>query len=318
MSGASAAAERNNECGFVHLDKSLAFTLDDADISLEPHCEASSCTAEPELGEVNNAEADELAHHLQDEVLSLKEGIPNASDDSSICSLEQSDGFESSCVGALVTGSHSMLGHTEKAVEAFSECGSLVAEPLECSRDCSVLSYLSVAINDKAHGTLRLLYCSEVKITRQVSAGLAKVIDCLAGKYSNWSWKAGKGASEAESKLSSPSTECVTLTSHNGTLSPSPEAGVVAKCCNAQAESISCNAQAESIRDKAFNKFNKSLLVRVREYLDNFSDQVIDEGGPFYLPIPAEVLLSDAERSKFHAMCEVMADGSSRLRARGM
>ena len=86
--------------------------------------------------------------------------------------------------------------------------------------------------------------------------------------------------------------------------------------CSVAEKQDCCNCQAESIRDKAFNKFNKSLLLRAQEYLDNFLGHVGNQRGPFYLPIPADVLLSEAERPKFQAMCEVVAGGSW-LRARG-
>ena len=269
MSVASAA--QHNECGFVLLDKSLAFTLNDADISIGSHCKASSGIWMPEHGDLSNADVDELTHHLQNEALSLKEGSSNADDDSSICRSEQPEGFESSCVEALATGSRLMLGHSEKAVVSFSECGSSVADSAECSRECGALDYLSLAINDKAHDSFRMLYCSEVRVTRQVSAGIAKVIDCFEGKYSNWGWKAVRRAGD-------------------------------------------CKAESES-HDKACNK---CLLDRVQEYLDNFPSQVIGGEDPFYLPIPAEVLQSDAARPKFQAMCEVLAEGSRLLRARGM
>jgi len=182
---------------------------------------------------------------------------------------------------------------------SFSECGSSVADSAECSRECGALDYLSLAINDKAHGSFRMLYCLEVKVTRQVSAGIAKVIDCFEGKYSNWGWKAVRRAGDCKaerklSNLSSPCTASATLISHNGT-------------CNAQAESES--------HDEACNK---SLLDRVHEYLDNFPSQVFGGEDPFYLPIPAEVLQSDAERPQFQAMCKVLAEGSRQLRARGM
>ena len=143
---------------------------------------------------------------------------------------------------------------------------------------------------------------------RQVSTVQAKVIDCLDGKYSNWAWKAvhEAGDSEAVRELSSPSVECVTperiISNQDCTKLPMPEAN--------------CNVQAESLRDKACNKFNKSLSARAREYLDNFPSHGVKQGGPFYLPVPAEVLLSEAERPKFQAMCEVVADGNRLLRAR--
>jgi len=103
MSVASAA--QHNESGFVLLDKSLVFTLNDADISIGSHCKASSGIWMPEHGDLSNADVDELTHHLQNEALSLKEGSSNADDDSSICRSEQPERFESSCVETLATGS---------------------------------------------------------------------------------------------------------------------------------------------------------------------------------------------------------------------
>lgn len=98
---------------------------------------------------------------------------------------------------------------------------------------------------------------------------------------------------------------------------PAPAPRVAAQpmySCDSECAAKSAS-QTESLRDKAFSKFNNSLLVRAQEYIDNFPGHVENREGPFYLPIPAEVLLSEAERPKFQAMYEVVAEGSWRLRA---
>ena len=64
---------------------------------------------------------------------------------------------------------------------------------------------------------------------------------------------------------------------------------------------------------KSANISSKSLRIRVQEYLDNFPSHVIGKGGPFFLPIPASLLLSESERPKFQAMCEVLVTGMSLL-----
>ena len=57
-----------------------------------------------------------------------------------------------------------------------------------------------------------------------------------------------------------------------------------------------------------------NLRTRVQMYIDKFSDFELSVGGPFYLPIPDHLLVNEAERPKFEAMCSVLLVNALHMR----
>lgn len=124
--------------GGVLLDDSLLFVLSDVDICGKRSRNASGGTWMPELGNISDAEPPilEKPDWLQDLGIAVRElvaGIAEGSDlqankDAEVYAKsplsEQPDWCESSCVEALETGSHSMLGHTEELIR----CSSLASD----------------------------------------------------------------------------------------------------------------------------------------------------------------------------------------------
>ena len=58
------------------------------------------------------------------------------------------------------------------------------------------------------------------------------------------------------------------------------------------------------------------LIPRAKSYIDCFSDFQLSLGGQFFLPIPDHLLINEAERPEFEAMCSVAVNARRMHRAK--
>ena len=134
----------------------------------------------------------------------------------------------------------------------------------------------------KTHTVFRLL--QERDVEKVAAASKRHARNSTAGRP-------GAGSSEARDSehVMQDSTQC--------------NLGNLLKCSDGPSASV-----GKSAEDKV------SLRRRPQMYIDKFSDFELSVGGPFYLPIPDHLLVNEAERPKFEAMCSVLLVNALHMR----